>query len=248
MARTTSPPSSCSRHTALPATTSTRAWCGCLQAQAQPEDQAAVIGTLFMCRSLRMKAATALHCNGCCRPTGSKSCLQQQKTTLPHLQIKMHPRQQWHVQHHVAAWHSAEFTERTAFFAVYRRICALSGSYKARTAMKTAADCRSCLFLPLKASITVKPSSCCCNVTDSNHCHPACRSVRIFAHNGGHSREVYHTKRMQRVFATRFSGDGSYVFSGSDDMNVRIWKVIVVAHCSVLSSLPGHHSRAPGDS
>ena len=51
------------------------------------------------------------------------------------------------------------------------------------------------------------------------------RSVRIFPYNGGHSREVYHTKRMQRVFATRFSGDASYVFSGSDDMNVRVWKV-----------------------
>jgi WD40 repeat protein len=51
------------------------------------------------------------------------------------------------------------------------------------------------------------------------------RSVRIFSHLGGHSREVYHTKRMQRVFAVRFSGDGGYVFSGSDDMNVRIWKV-----------------------
>lgn len=51
------------------------------------------------------------------------------------------------------------------------------------------------------------------------------RSVRIFSHNGGHSKEVYHTKRMQRIFAVRFSGDGSYVFSGSDDMNVRLWKV-----------------------
>ena len=29
---------------------------------------------------------------------------------------------------------------------------------------------------------------------------------------------------MQRVFAVRFSADGSYVFSGSDDMNVRVWK------------------------
>jgi len=57
------------------------------------------------------------------------------------------------------------------------------------------------------------------------------RSMRIFPHNGGHSREVYHTKRMQRVFATRFSGDATYVFSGSDDMNVRVWKV--------------HHSRRP---
>lgn len=50
------------------------------------------------------------------------------------------------------------------------------------------------------------------------------RSVRIFAFNGGHSKEIYHTKRMQRVFAVRFSGDGTYIFSGSDDMNVRIWK------------------------
>ena len=75
------------------------------------------------------------------------------------------------------------------------------------------------------ACTALQTSSCSCDVTNSNHCHPACRSVRIFAHNGGHSREVYHTKRMQRVFATRFSGDGSYVFSGSDDMNVRIWKV-----------------------
>lgn len=29
---------------------------------------------------------------------------------------------------------------------------------------------------------------------------------------------------MQRVFAVRFSGDATYVFSGSDDMNVRCWK------------------------
>ena len=43
---------------------------------------------------------------------------------------------------------------------------------------------------------------------------PALPAVRIFSFNGGHSREVYHTKRMQRVFAVRFSGDGTYVFSG----------------------------------
>lgn len=50
------------------------------------------------------------------------------------------------------------------------------------------------------------------------------RTVRIFAYNGGHSRDVYHTKRMQRVFSVRFSGDATYVFSGSDDMNLRVWK------------------------
>jgi WD repeat and SOF domain-containing protein 1 len=59
------------------------------------------------------------------------------------------------------------------------------------------------------------------------------RSVRIFPFNGGHSREVYHTKRMQRVFSVRFSGDGSYVFSGSDDMNVRVWKAEASAQLGV---------------
>ncbi|KAI8464516.1 MAG: WD40-repeat-containing domain protein [Monoraphidium minutum] len=50
------------------------------------------------------------------------------------------------------------------------------------------------------------------------------RTVRIFSFAAGRSRDVYHTKRMQRVAAVKFSGDGSYVFSGSDDMNVRVWK------------------------
>ena len=45
-------------------------------------------------------------------------------------------------------------------------------------------------------------------------------------------RQVYHTQRMQRVFAARFSGDGAYVFSGSDDMNVRVWKVRPFPTCS----------------
>lgn len=50
------------------------------------------------------------------------------------------------------------------------------------------------------------------------------RTVRIFDYNGCHSRDVYHLKRKQRVFCTRFSMDGTYVISGSDDMNVRVWK------------------------
>ncbi|MEW5309648.1 MAG: hypothetical protein WDW38_001521 [Sanguina aurantia] len=60
------------------------------------------------------------------------------------------------------------------------------------------------------------------------------RSIRIFAYNGGHSREVYTTKRMQRVFCVRFSGDASYVFSGSDDMNVRVWKAEASQQLGVL--------------
>eukprot|EP00708_Paratrimastix_pyriformis_P002103 GAFH01000842.1.p1 GENE.GAFH01000842.1~~GAFH01000842.1.p1 ORF type:complete len:583 (-),score=150.39 GAFH01000842.1:857-2605(-) len=50
------------------------------------------------------------------------------------------------------------------------------------------------------------------------------RTVRIFLESEGASREVYYTKRMQRVFAINYTGDAKYVLSGSDDTNVRIWK------------------------
>jgi WD repeat and SOF domain-containing protein 1 len=50
------------------------------------------------------------------------------------------------------------------------------------------------------------------------------KMVRIFRTDQGKSREVYHTKRMQRVFTVRFSGDAKFVLTGSDDTNVRIWK------------------------
>merc|ERR1712151_186693 len=49
-------------------------------------------------------------------------------------------------------------------------------------------------------------------------------SIRIFYKNNGHSREIYTTRRMQHVEAIKFSIDGEYIFSGSNDMNVRIWK------------------------
>ncbi|TFK31841.1 WD40-repeat-containing domain protein [Crucibulum laeve] len=50
------------------------------------------------------------------------------------------------------------------------------------------------------------------------------RTVRIWKEGQGHSPEVYHTKRMQRVTSSIFSADARYVLSGSDDGNVRIWK------------------------
>ena len=50
------------------------------------------------------------------------------------------------------------------------------------------------------------------------------RSVRIFKSQQGRSREVYHTRRMQRVFCVEFTGDARFVLSGSDDTNIRIWK------------------------
>ncbi|KAK9697808.1 hypothetical protein RND81_08G062800 [Saponaria officinalis] len=60
------------------------------------------------------------------------------------------------------------------------------------------------------------------------------RTIRIFPYNGGHSREIYHTKRMQRVFCVKFSGDASYVISGSDDANLRLWKAKASEQLGVL--------------
>jgi len=50
------------------------------------------------------------------------------------------------------------------------------------------------------------------------------KTIRIFPRNRGKSREVYHTSRMQRIFAVSFSGDSTYVLSGSDETNIRLWK------------------------
>lgn len=60
------------------------------------------------------------------------------------------------------------------------------------------------------------------------------RTVRIFRYNGGHSREIYHTSRMQRVFCVKFSCDASYVISGSDDYNLRLWKAMASEQLGVL--------------
>uniref|UniRef100_A0A914LZ93 Sof1-like protein domain-containing protein n=1 Tax=Meloidogyne incognita TaxID=6306 RepID=A0A914LZ93_MELIC len=50
------------------------------------------------------------------------------------------------------------------------------------------------------------------------------RSIRIFPAEQWRSREVYHTPRMQYVLSVLWSLDNKYVLSGSDDMNVRLWK------------------------
>ncbi|KAL2759447.1 hypothetical protein ACRALDRAFT_1074263 [Sodiomyces alcalophilus JCM 7366] len=50
------------------------------------------------------------------------------------------------------------------------------------------------------------------------------RTIRLWNRDKGHSRDIYHTKRMQRVFSTMFTPDSKYVLSGSDDGNVRLWR------------------------
>lgn len=50
------------------------------------------------------------------------------------------------------------------------------------------------------------------------------RTIRIFRINEGTSRDVYHTKRMQRVFTVNYTLDHKFIVSGSDESNVRLWK------------------------
>jgi len=60
------------------------------------------------------------------------------------------------------------------------------------------------------------------------------RAVRIYNHTEGHSRDVYHTKRMQRVNHVMWSLDNKYILSGSDEMNVRLWKARASEKLGVL--------------
>ncbi|KAL2003374.1 hypothetical protein VTN02DRAFT_4110 [Thermoascus thermophilus] len=50
------------------------------------------------------------------------------------------------------------------------------------------------------------------------------RTIRLWNRASGHSRDIYHTKRMQRVFSAKWTPDNKYVLSGSDDGNIRIWR------------------------
>ncbi|KAF3426697.1 hypothetical protein E2986_09524 [Frieseomelitta varia] len=60
------------------------------------------------------------------------------------------------------------------------------------------------------------------------------RSIRIFEVNKGHSREVYHTKRMHRLTCIGWSLDNKFVISGSDEMNIRLWKARASEKLGVL--------------
>lgn len=60
------------------------------------------------------------------------------------------------------------------------------------------------------------------------------RTLRIFRRSEGRSREVYHTKRMQRIFCVRFTGDSRFVMSASDDTNIRLWKANAADPLKVL--------------
>ncbi|XP_043363397.1 DDB1- and CUL4-associated factor 13 isoform X2 [Dermochelys coriacea] len=60
------------------------------------------------------------------------------------------------------------------------------------------------------------------------------KSIRIFPVDKGHSREVYHTKRMQHVITVKWTSDNKYILCGSDEMNIRLWKANASEKLGVL--------------
>ncbi|GBP31639.1 DDB1- and CUL4-associated factor 13 [Eumeta japonica] len=60
------------------------------------------------------------------------------------------------------------------------------------------------------------------------------KTVRIFETLKGHSRDVYHTKRMQRLTCVKWSLDDKYILTGSDEMNIRMWKARASEKLGVL--------------
>ncbi|OBA20751.1 WD40 repeat-like protein [Metschnikowia bicuspidata var. bicuspidata NRRL YB-4993] len=61
------------------------------------------------------------------------------------------------------------------------------------------------------------------------------KTIRIYRAREGHSRDIYHTKRMQRVFAVAYTTDSRYIVSGSDDANVRLWRANASERSNVKS-------------
>ncbi|KAK2747673.1 rRNA-processing protein sof1 [Onygenales sp. PD_40] len=62
------------------------------------------------------------------------------------------------------------------------------------------------------------------------------RTIRLWNRNSGHSRDIYHTKRMQRVFSAMFTSDNKYVLSGSDDGNIRVWRAEASSRSGIKSA------------
>ncbi|KAL7750628.1 Protein sof1 [Sorochytrium milnesiophthora] len=67
------------------------------------------------------------------------------------------------------------------------------------------------------------------------------RTLRIFDVRKGHSRDVYHTNRMQRLWCVKYSMDSKYVMSGSDDSNIRLWKAVASEKLGPLSGREKTH-------
>lgn len=62
------------------------------------------------------------------------------------------------------------------------------------------------------------------------------RTIRIFHREEQYAREVYYTKRMDKVNSVRFSRDANFVLSGSEDANIRLWKAFASKSLKTLNS------------
>ncbi|KAK9456740.1 WD40-repeat-containing domain protein [Dipodascopsis uninucleata] len=62
------------------------------------------------------------------------------------------------------------------------------------------------------------------------------KTIRIFRARDGHSRDIYHTKRMQKVFTVKFTMDSRFIISGSDEGNIRLWRADASARTGVKSA------------
>mmetsp|Transcript_16003 Transcript_16003/g.33566 ORF Transcript_16003/g.33566 Transcript_16003/m.33566 type:complete len:526 (+) Transcript_16003:226-1803(+) len=49
-------------------------------------------------------------------------------------------------------------------------------------------------------------------------------AAHVGSNSTGVARDIYHTKRMQRIFSVAYTLDHKYILSGSDDTNIRLWK------------------------
>lgn len=62
------------------------------------------------------------------------------------------------------------------------------------------------------------------------------KTLRIFKVDEGRSREVYYTKRMQRLTSVLWSADNNYVLCGSDEMDIRVWKASASQKLGLVST------------
>lgn len=62
------------------------------------------------------------------------------------------------------------------------------------------------------------------------------KTLRIFKVDEGRSRDVYHTRRMQRLTSVLWSADNNYVLCGSDEMDIRVWKANASQKLGLVSS------------
>merc|ERR1719167_2115646 len=75
-------------------------------------------------------------------------------------------------------------------------------------------------FALLNGSLSIGHASCAILLVSGSYD----KTVRLWNVDQGRSRDVYHTKRMQRLTSVAWTLDNKYILSGSDEMNIRLWK------------------------